>query len=265
MSTLCSRCSEAKGNYLTPTGLLPLLLAFLSAHLQTSSSSFPVYNLGSSPRQKQQQERRRKKKNRKREEEEEEEERMGSKVLRAESVLRILSLVFAAMAALLVGLDTQTKTVFFVTRTATVKDMDALWVMTVVFSVVAGYHLLHLFRCMAFTWLGKNPCHCNKFVAWLYFVLDQGSTYATFGATMAALQAALVGLFGIGSLQWSKLCNIYTRFCDQIAGGIICGLVATLVMAVVSAISAHRLFQLYPRTRRSSPKSAGGGRQWLLF
>ncbi|CAL9073616.1 unnamed protein product [Musa acuminata var. zebrina] len=190
---------------------------------------------------------------------------MGSKVLRAESVLRILSLVFAAMAALLVGLDTQTKTVFFVTRTATVKDMDALWVMTVVFSVVAGYHLLHLFRCMAFTWLGKNPCHCNKFVAWLYFVLDQGSTYATFGATMAALQAALVGLFGVGSLQWSKLCNIYTRFCDQIAGGIICGLVATLVMAVVSAISAHRLFQLYPRTRRAFPKSAGGGRQWLLF
>lgn len=122
-----SRCSEAKGNHLTPTGLLPLLLVFLSAHLQTSSSSFPVYNLGSSPRQKQQQERRRKKKNRKREEEEEEEERMGSKVLRAESVLRILSLVFAAMAALLVGLDTQTKTVFFVTRTATVKDMDALW------------------------------------------------------------------------------------------------------------------------------------------
>lgn len=52
---------------------------------------------------------------------------MGSKVLRAESVLRILSLVFAAMAALLVGLDTQTKTVFFVTRTATVKDMEALW------------------------------------------------------------------------------------------------------------------------------------------
>ncbi|RWW49451.1 hypothetical protein BHE74_00044382 [Ensete ventricosum] len=98
---------------------------------------------------------------------------MGSKVLRAESVLRILSLVFAAMGALLVGLDTQTKTVFFVTRTATFKDMDALWVMTVVFSVTAGYHLLHLFRCLAFTWLGKNPCHCTKFVAWLYFVLDQ--------------------------------------------------------------------------------------------
>ena len=52
---------------------------------------------------------------------------MESRLLKAEGVLRMLSLALAATAALLVGLDTETKTVLFVRKKATAKDLDGLW------------------------------------------------------------------------------------------------------------------------------------------
>ncbi|CAL9755834.1 unnamed protein product [Musa acuminata subsp. burmannicoides] len=187
---------------------------------------------------------------------------MESRLLKAEGVLRMLSLALAATAALLVGFDTETKTVLFVRKKATAKDLDGLWIMTLVTCITAGYHLLQLFRCMALALLGRNPCRGSKSVAWFLFLLDQGVTYATFGATMAGLQAALVAVFGVDDLQWSKLCNIYTRFCEQVAGGMLCGLAASLAMAVVSAVSAHHLFRLYPRCRRSVKAARW---RWLPF
>lgn len=45
----------------------------------------------------------------------------------AECSMRALSLAFAATAALLVGLDRETETVIFIRRTATVRDLTALW------------------------------------------------------------------------------------------------------------------------------------------
>ncbi|XP_074585923.1 CASP-like protein 2C1 [Curcuma longa] len=165
-------------------------------------------------------------------------------LVRAECGMRALSLVLAAMAALLVGLDSETETVILIARKATVKDLTALWAMTIAASVTAGYHLLQFCRCVASAALGQSSSPRNKFAAWLQFLLDQGVTYAIFVATMAAFQGSLVALLGVHKLQWEKLCNIYGRFCKQIGGGILFGLAATLAMAVVAAISAHRLFRL---------------------
>uniref|UniRef100_A0A0A8XPB1 CASP-like protein n=1 Tax=Arundo donax TaxID=35708 RepID=A0A0A8XPB1_ARUDO len=64
-----------------------------------------------------------------------------------------------------------------------------------------------------------------------------------FAMTMAALQACLVGLLGVEALQWSKVCNIYTRFCEQVAAGLVCSLLAAVGMAVLSAFSARDLFR----------------------
>ncbi|XP_074586112.1 CASP-like protein 2C1 [Curcuma longa] len=169
----------------------------------------------------------------------------------AECGMRALSLAFAATAALLVGLDRETETVIFIRRTATVKDLTALWVMTVTASVAAGYHLLQLCRCMASAaGLGRSSSLQSKLAAWLQFLLDQGAAYATFLTTMAGLQGGLVGVFGVRKLQWMKLCNIYGRLCKGMAGGVICALLATFAMAIVAAISAHRLFRLYSRVHR---------------
>lgn len=64
-----------------------------------------------------------------------------------------------------------------------------------------------------------------------------------FATTVAALQACFVGLIGVEALQWSKLCNIYTRFCEQVAAGIVCSMLAVAGMAVVAAFSARELFR----------------------
>lgn len=51
----------------------------------------------------------------------------NNKLMKAEYGVRILSVFFAVMASLLVGLDTETETTMMITKKATVKDLDALW------------------------------------------------------------------------------------------------------------------------------------------
>ncbi|OAY69707.1 CASP-like protein 2C1 [Ananas comosus] len=80
---------------------------------------------------------------------------------------------------------------------------------------------------------------------------------------MAALQGSLIAVTGVGSFQWSKVCNIYTRFCVQVGGSLICGIAASLAMAVVSSLSAYRLFRLYPSVARSA--SPRRWRCWALL
>ena len=72
----------------------------------------------------------------------------------------------------------------------------------------------------------------------------------TFAASLAAAQGSLVALTGVKSLQWEKLCNIYTKFCVQGATGIVIGVLASVAMAVVSSLSAYHLFRLYPSDPR---------------
>ncbi|KAJ3679223.1 hypothetical protein LUZ60_017234 [Juncus effusus] len=181
------------------------------------------------------------------------------KVTKIEGVLRIICMVLCGMSALLMGLNAQTKTVFFVERKATVKDIQALWIVTVATAAVAGYQFLQILKCFYLSFLAENPCSCKKGNAWFCFLLDQAATYATFATTLAALQGSMVALKGINSLQWTKLCNIYTRFCDQVAGSLLCGAIASFVMVIITSISAYHLFKLYPSKSRPSHRS------WALF
>jgi uncharacterized protein (TIGR01569 family) len=80
-----------------------------------------------------------------------------------------------------------------------------------------------------------------------------------FATTVAALQACFVGLIGVEALQWSKLCNIYTRFCEQAAAGMLCSMLAAGGMAVVSAFSARELFRRPAPCCSSSSAAAGHG------
>nr|CAB3449052.1 unnamed protein product [Digitaria exilis] len=174
---------------------------------------------------------------------------------RAETILRGACAAMAAAAALLMGLSAQTKTVLFVQRRAVPKDVQALWVMIVTASAAAGYYVVQLARCLYMSHLAAGGGGCRRLrrrVSCVSFLLDKGCAYVVFATTVAALQACFVGLIGVEALQWSKLCNIYTRFCEQVAAGIICGMLAAVGMAVVAAFSARDLF-------RSSSSSSRAG------
>ncbi|KAF5201448.1 Casp-like protein 2c1 [Thalictrum thalictroides] len=171
-------------------------------------------------------------------------------------VLRLLSMLLLVSTALIVGLDTQKKFIFSTfERKATVKDIDALLLLTIIASVCAGYNLLQLSNSFIFHHIKGNREGSNIKLAWLSLLLDQVVAYTSFGATSAAAQASVIALMGVNSLQWLKMCNLYTRFCIQIGGGLACGYVASLLMAVVSAFSAFNLFRFYSSTKFLSRKS----------
>ncbi|XP_037455811.1 CASP-like protein 2C4 isoform X2 [Triticum dicoccoides] len=168
---------------------------------------------------------------------------------RAESLLRGACTAASAASALLLGLSAQTKTVLFVRKKAVPKDVEALWVLIVAAAVAAGYHAARLLKRLysggRFAG-GEDGGSCARAVAW-------GCAYVVFASAVAALQACFVALMGVEPLQWSRLCNIYTRFCVQGAFGMVCGLAAAVGMAVLSVFSARDLFRLYsPAGRRQA-------------
>uniref|UniRef100_A0A0D9VCV9 CASP-like protein n=1 Tax=Leersia perrieri TaxID=77586 RepID=A0A0D9VCV9_9ORYZ len=184
-----------------------------------------------------------------------------SSAVRAERLVRGGCVVMAATAALLLGFSEETKTVLFIRKTAVAKDVQALWVLTVAAAVAAGYHFAQLIRCLYCSGAGDDGGRRGgaMVVAWTSLLLDKGCAYVVFASTAAALQACMVGLTGIEAMQWSKLCNIYTRFCEQAAAGMLCSLLAAGGMAALSAFSARRLFRLY------SPAAAAARRSTLLL
>ncbi|RLN07573.1 CASP-like protein 2C4 [Panicum miliaceum] len=191
-------------------------------------------------------------------------EAAAAPLARAEYVLRGACAAMAAAGALLLGLSAQTKTVLFVQKKAVPKDVQALWVLIVSASAAAGYHVVQLARCLYKARLATAGAgaggsrRLSRGIACVSFLLDKGCAYMVFATTVAALQACFVGLIGVEALQWSKLCNIYTRFCEQAAAGMVCSMLAAGGMAVLAAFSARELF----RRPAGAASSAAGALGW---
>lgn len=185
----------------------------------------------------------------------------ASSEAKAEGFLRAGCAALAAASALLVGLTTQTETVLLIRKRATVKDVQALWVLSMAAAAAAGYHLLQLLKCLYLgrrAGAGANPCRRISWaLAWACLLLDKACAYTTFATTVAAAQACVIALEGAHALQWTKLCNIYTRFCEQIAGSLALGMLAAVGTAVLSAVSARNVVRLYyqsPPPRTDAPR-----------
>uniref|UniRef100_A0A804UJS9 CASP-like protein n=1 Tax=Zea mays TaxID=4577 RepID=A0A804UJS9_MAIZE len=97
--------------------------------------------------------------------------------VKAEGLLRGACAALAAAAALLVGLSTQTETVLLVRKKATVKDVQALWVLAMAAAAAAGYHLLQLLKCLYLGRVGgARPCRrSSRALAWTCLLLDKTS------------------------------------------------------------------------------------------
>ncbi|KAI3444146.1 hypothetical protein Pfo_000811 [Paulownia fortunei] len=165
---------------------------------------------------------------------------------KVEAFLRILSTLLLALAACLVGFDTQTKDLFhLVTKKATFRDLNALYVIVWIDTAGAVYNLLQLFRSYILPGFRKDPTASYRYLAWGIYLSDQAAAYVVFAANMAAVQGSSLAVTGEKSFQWMKLCNSYTRFCIQIGGALLCSCTAAILMAITSSISAYALFRLY--------------------
>ncbi|GMY35395.1 CASP-like protein 2C1 [Fagus crenata] len=170
-------------------------------------------------------------------------------IARINVYLRVCAILLLVLTACLVGLDTQTKQVFFVDRTATFRDLDALLTLVYVDAVAAFYNLLQLCKCLISAKFEGNLRCAYIYVSWIGLLLDQLAAYITFAATSASLAVSVLAITGQKDFQWMKLCNKFTRYCIQIGGALICGYVASILMAVISFISAFNLFRNYSPKR----------------
>ncbi|KAH6764516.1 hypothetical protein C2S51_015765 [Perilla frutescens var. frutescens] len=171
-----------------------------------------------------------------------------------ELVLRCLICAFAVISAVLVGTDAQVKEIFTIRKKAKFTDMKALVFMVVANGLAAAYSLAQMIRCV---WsLMRGSLLFNKPLAWAIFSGDQLMSYLSVAAVAAAAQSAAVAKLGMPALQWMKICNMYGKFCNEIGEGVAFALLMSLLMVLISVISAFGLFRLYGQNKS---KSAGGG------
>ncbi|KAK7265282.1 hypothetical protein RJT34_32900 [Clitoria ternatea] len=169
---------------------------------------------------------------------------MNLEMARGEICLRVSAILVLIITACLVAFDTQTKVVLLsYEKKATYKDMKALKILVYVTSAAAGYNMLQLCKISACSRGNFKVSYIG--MAWICFLLDQMAAYLTFGANTAALTASMLAVTGAEAFEWMKVCDKFTRFCDQIGGAVLCGYAAFILMALISTFSAHKVFRMY--------------------
>lgn len=165
---------------------------------------------------------------------------------RGEILLRVLAILFLLLTACLVAFDTETKLLLFVEKKVTYKDLDVLKILVYITSTVAGYNMLQLCKysfsaCPTWSFKGSD----YNYMAWISLLVDQIGVYLTLGSNSAAFEAAMFAYNGSEAFQWMKVCDKYSRFCNLIGVALLCGYVASILMALISTISAYKVFRIY--------------------
>ncbi|XP_028775364.1 CASP-like protein 2C1 [Neltuma alba] len=165
---------------------------------------------------------------------------------RSEIYLRVSAILVLVLTACLVAFDSQTKVIIYtITKKATYKDLEALKILVYVTSAAAVFNFLQICKHLVPAFSGGKSNGYLLYLAWFCFLLDQVGVYVTFGSNTAAMEAATIALNGAKALQWLKVCDKFTRFCIQIGVALLCGYVASFIMAIISCVSAYNLFRLY--------------------
>lgn len=173
---------------------------------------------------------------------------MESKNLKWEACLRLLACCVLVIAACLIRTNAETELVFGVyEKKAAYKSIHVFIIQLYVNLVSAGYNLVQLTRCLYYGELSGKRAIFSSYVGlpWLCFFLDQITVYLVFATNCASSSGSFIAVTGNNTMGWMKLCNTYTRFCTQVGAFLLCGYVASLLLAVVSSISALNLFRLY--------------------
>ncbi|KAM6579496.1 hypothetical protein CsatA_003270 [Cannabis sativa] len=161
-------------------------------------------------------------------------------MVKSEGVVRVLTVLILVLGACLVGSNSQTK-VILIRKTATFKDLEALYISLYIYCIGAAYNLLRVCN-NCFHGNFKGP---NLPLAWAALFFDQIMVYLTYGVTTAATQASIIAITGQNNFQWMKLCNRFTRFCIQMGGAMVCGYLACFLMILITSFSAFNLFSHY--------------------
>ncbi|XP_057995014.1 CASP-like protein 2C1 [Hevea brasiliensis] len=168
----------------------------------------------------------------------------ASQSSKIEAFPRLCAILFLVLAACLVGLDSQTKSIAYLGKKFTSKDL-ALLALVYVDSVAAAYNLIQLISRSSFLARYKGSFKSSyRYMDWCCYLLDQIAVYITFAATSTVQEHSVLAATGAEAMQWMKWCNKFTRYCHQIGGALICSYIAYAFMGFISSIAALNLCRL---------------------
>ncbi|KAH7573623.1 hypothetical protein ACOSP7_007401 [Xanthoceras sorbifolium] len=171
------------------------------------------------------------------------------KVSRLDMVLRVLALVLTLVAAIVLGMDKQTKVV-------PIKLLASLPPVNV--PVSARWHYLSAFKYHVVTnaiacayaavsllllVVARNKGGKSGVVVMMIIVLDLAMVALLFSSNGAAGAIGIIGYQGNSHLQWNKVCNVFGKFCDRVAVSIVSSLFAALAFFLLVSFAALRLLK----------------------
>ncbi|KAJ1395177.1 Casparian strip membrane protein [Sesbania bispinosa] len=162
-------------------------------------------------------------------------------------LLRFVALLLTLAAAIVVGADKQTKVVPFkvidtlpplnVPVTAKWHYLSAFVYFMVANAIASTYGALSLF-------LGLINRGKSKGLWRLMIIIDALMVALLFSGNGAATAVGVIGFQGNSHVQWNKVCNVFDKFCHQVAASIILSLLGSVAFLFLVMIP---LLRLHPR------------------
>ncbi|RDX70924.1 hypothetical protein CR513_49785, partial [Mucuna pruriens] len=165
-------------------------------------------------------------------------------------VLRLLAFLLTLVATVVIGADKQTTIV-------SVKLVDSMPPLDV--SVVAKWHYLSALQmrvtnfdaCTSY-FVGANAIACayatlsllvilanrrkGKGMEALITVIDALMVALLFSANGAAIAVGLLGFQGNSHVHWNKVCNVFGKFCDQVAASLFISLLGSITFLLLLVV-----------------------------
>ncbi|KAI3792861.1 hypothetical protein L2E82_06752 [Cichorium intybus] len=161
-------------------------------------------------------------------------------------VLRFLALALTLVAAVVLGVDKQTKTVALtlvpslppvdLPVTAKTAQMSAFVYLVIANAIACSYAATSLVLILA-------TRGANKLVSLILIILDLVMVALLFSAIGATGAVGIIGYQGNSHVQWDKVCNVFDKFCHQVAIATFmsfAGSITYLLLIVLAVLTLHK-------------------------
>ncbi|XP_058731527.1 CASP-like protein 1E1 [Vicia villosa] len=175
------------------------------------------------------------------------EEKKSPKSGSCELILRLLAFVLTLAAAIVIGTDKQTKVVpikiadslppFNVPVSAKWHYLSAFVYFMVANAIACAYGAIS----MLLTFLNRG--NSKVLLGTLITMLDTLMVALLFSGNGAAAAVGLLGYNGNSHVRWSKVCDVFDKFCHQVAASIILSLLGSLAFLLLIVILPILRFQ----------------------
>ncbi|KAB1669125.1 hypothetical protein ES319_1Z073300v1 [Gossypium barbadense] len=151
-----------------------------------------------------------------------------------ELILRFMALLLQLAAAIIIGVNKQTK-FFPVQLNPAFPPVEVAAVYSLVANITASSYAALSTLIVLATRNGEAG------FAQVITIFDATIVGLLFSANGAALAVGIIGYKGNSHLQWNKVCNVFDSFCDRVAISIVLSLVASFAFIALVALAVLSL------------------------